>query len=214
MIKYLFGFLKYLFCRNVSLLALVDRYSTISRTARIYRHAKIFRSSIGSYSYVGKGTSIVCADMGKFCSIAGSSLIGMGRHSMSYISTSSLFTAKKNGTGSSWTKGMHFEEYQKITIGNDVWIGTRVIVMGGVTIGDGVVIGAGAIITKNVPPYAVVAGVPSKIIKYRFPSEITEKLLELQWWNFPVKYLKKNITLFQSDDISIETIERLKQKTI
>jgi len=74
-------------------------------------------------------------------------------------------------------------EFKKVTIGNDVWIGTRALIMDGVTVGDGAVIGAGAVVTKDVPPYAIVGGVPAKIIKYRFSEKKISQMLELQWWN-------------------------------
>lgn len=76
-----------------------------------------------------------------------------------------------------------FWDYAPVRIGNDVWIGDNVIIKNGVKIGDGAVVGLGAVVTKDVPPYAVVAGVPAKVIKYRFSDEIISELLELEWWN-------------------------------
>lgn len=75
---------------------------------------------------------------------------------------------------------------KKITIENDVWIGEDVIIKAGVTIANGAVIGARSIVTKDVPPYAVVGGVPAKVIKYRFSEETIIKLLELKWWEYSV----------------------------
>jgi len=71
-----------------------------------------------------------------------------------------------------------------VDIGNDVWIGQDVLLAQGLSIGDGSVIAAGAVVTKDVPPYAIVGGVPAKVIKYRFPRDICERLLTLQWWRF------------------------------
>ena len=81
-----------------------------------------------------------------------------------------------------------------ILIGNDVWIGTNVIVLGGTTIGDGAVIGAGSVVTKNVPPYAIVVGSPARVIKKRFSQEKILKLLNKKWWNLPVSQLKKYVS--------------------
>ena len=90
-----------------------------------------------------------------------------------------------------------FEEYKEIYIGNDVWVGTRVLIMGGVTIGNGAVVAAGAVVTKDVPPYAIVGGVPARVIKYRFPEDVIQKLEASKWWTLDDDTLKQNIHLFQ-----------------
>ena len=210
MLKYLLGFFLNLFNRGVSLFALVDNRSSVSRKAKVYAHTKVSMSVIGDYSYVGRRSSLVMAEIGKYCSIAGDSTIGMGNHTLRYLSTSSLFTEKRNGTGASWCDSQSLIPYKKITIGNDVWIGTHSMILGGVKIGDGAVIGAGAVVTKDVPPYAIVGGVPAKIIRYRFSQEIIKQLLDIQWWNLPEHLLKEKINLFQTDNITVETIEKLK----
>lgn len=102
-----------------------------------------------------------------------------------------------------------FFKNKLVTIGNDVWIGTRVIIMGGVKIGNGAVIGAGAIVTKDVPDYAIAVGVPAKVVKYRFSPDIIEKLLELQWWNLSEEELKENIKEFQRNSINLDVIEKI-----
>ncbi|MDL4470788.1 CatB-related O-acetyltransferase [Citrobacter braakii] len=78
------------------------------------------------------------------------------------------------------------------TIGNDVWIGNDVVLKGGISIGDGAVVAANSVVTKDVPPYAIVAGVPAKIIKYRFESDIIEQLLKIKWWNYNYTDLPDN----------------------
>ena len=202
MIKYLLGLLKNLFNPSVSLLVKIDNVSRISRKAKVYGWVQVSNSTMGDYSYVGRNSRIICADIGKFCSIAGGSVIGMGTHTLDKISTSPIFTEAKNATTHSWTAMSTVNPYKRVKIGSDVWIGQRAMVMGGITIGDGAVIGAGAIVTKNVPPYAVVAGVPAKIIKYRFPQEQIDILMQHPWWNLPSEKLKEHIALFQkSDDI-------------
>lgn len=79
----------------------------------------------------------------------------------------------------------------KIIIGSDVWIGDNVVIMPGVEIGDGAIIGTGAIVTKSIKPYAVVAGVPAKLIRYRFSEERSEYLLRLKWWNKDFEWIEK-----------------------
>lgn len=174
-------------------------YSDVSKKAKIWGKCKLYYSSVGDYSYVGSHCRVIHAHIGKFCSIAGDySQIGMGKHSLDYLSTASIFTASKNGTGIKWTQIPVFEEYEDIIIGNDVWIGSSVKVMPGVKIGNGAVIGAGAIVTKDVPPYAIVGGVPARIIRYRFSDNIIKVLEESKWWSLPEEILKANINCFQN----------------
>ena len=85
--------------------------------------------------------------------------------------------------------------------------------MDGVTIGDGAIIGSNAVVTKDVPPYAIVGGVPAKVIRYRFSPEVIQKLLELQWWNLPDETLKENISFFQKEDFSVNDIENFIKNT-
>lgn len=197
MLKYLLGLLRNLFNPAVSLFVKIDNISRISRKAKIYSRVQVSDSSMNDYSYIGRRSRLIHTKVGKFCSISSDCAIGMGTHSLQNISTSSIFTARRNGTGISWTSDSSFEEFKITIIGNDVWVGQRAMVMGGITIGDGAVIGAGAVVTKDVPPYAIVGGVPAKIIRYRFPNEVIEKLESSEWWSLPDKELKDNINLFQ-----------------
>lgn len=210
MLKYIFGFLLNLFNRGVSILAQIDHLSSVSRKAKIYPKTKIYNSTVGDYSYIGRDSSAVCADIGKFCSIAGGVSIGMGLHTMQYVSTSPIFTEKRNATTYTWHHGKSEYPYKRVTVGNDVWIGARAMIMGGVKISDGAVVGAGAIVTKDVPPYAVVGGVPARVIRYRFPENIIEELEKIKWWNFPEKVLRENLELFQHEP-NDECILRLAQ---
>ena len=204
---YLKGTLNNIFNPGVPLFTTIDGYSIVNKKARVGRKCKVYHSSLGAYSYIGRGTQLIYASVGKFCSISGNVLIGMGHHTLSYLSTSPIFTEKNNGTGHSWTDRESLLPYKLVTIGNDVWIGTRAMVLGGVTIGDGAVIGAGAIVTKDVPPFAIVAGVPARIVRYRFSEEIIARLEVMQWWNLSDEVLKSNIALFQSEDNDIEKLQ-------
>lgn len=197
MIGYLKGLLRYLLQRGVSLGALVDDRSCINHKAKVNRSARIINSSIGRYSYIGIGSWVCETDMGAFCSIASNVNIGLGNHTMSLKSTSPIFTEARNATGYSWIKQSVAPPFKRVKIGNDVWIGYGALILGGVTIGDGACIGAGAIVTKDVPPYAIVGGVPAKILKYRFSENTIDELLKEKWWNKADSELKKEIRYFQ-----------------
>jgi|TARA_B110000091_G_scaffold117155_1_gene126327 acetyltransferase-like isoleucine patch superfamily enzyme len=88
-----------------------------------------------------------------------------------------------------------------IKVGNDVWIGATSTIMSGITIGDGAIIGAGSMVTKDVPPFAIVAGNPSKIVKYRFTEEQIEKLLQISWWDWEEDKIKDNAMSMWSSNI-------------
>ena len=88
-----------------------------------------------------------------------------------------------------------------IVIGNDVWIGFEAVILSGVTIGDGAIIGARAVVTKDVPPYTIVGGVPARPIRKRFSEEVISKLSELQWWNWSEERIRENIGVIQAGRI-------------
>lgn len=209
MLKYLIGFFLNLFNKRVSLFAVIDYKSKVNKKSKVNRSVKVFDSIIDSYSYVGGKSDIICADIGKFCSIANNCAIGLATHSLKNISTSPIFSTSKNGTGSSWTSLNTYKQSHRVTIGNDVWIGTRVIIMGGLNIGHGAIIGAGAIVTKDIPDYAIAVGVPARVINFRFKKPIIEKLLELKWWDMPEEKLREKIKIFQIENFSLNDLEKI-----
>ena len=165
---------------------------------------------IGAYTYIAANTDVENAEIGKYCSIADHCRIGMSSHSLNYISTSPIFTQTINALQEKWIEKnvfTHKSEEERVFLGNDVWVGSHVLINGGVHIGNGACIAAGAVVVKDVPPYAIVGGVPAKVIKYRFSQPVIEKLQELQWWNFPEEILKQNIHLFQKENLSLEDLQ-------
>ena len=150
----------------------------------IYDSVKLINVLIQSYSYVGGKTQIQNAKVGKFCSIGENVRIGLGRHPLLCKSTyPGFYSDNYNLYGVKKEYECPISEYESVSIGNDVWIGTSSIILDGVTIGDGAVVAAGAVVTKDVPPYAIVGGVPARVIKYRFsPERISELLIE-KWWD-------------------------------
>lgn len=142
--------------------------------------------------------------IGKFCSIACGArfLFTSANHTMKSLSsyTFPIFFEewgldKKNVTDAWDNKG-------DIVIENDVWIGYEAVILSGVTIGDGAIIGARAVVTKDVPPYTIVGGVPAKTIRKRFDEDSIAQLLEMRWWDWPQEKIKQNISVIQAGDIS------------
>lgn len=202
-LSYAIGMLKNLLNPHVSALAFVSVNTGLDKTATVYRAVKIRSSKIGAYSYVGPASEIENAEIGKFCSIADHCRIGSGTHNLDQISTSPIFTQRVNGTRYCWVDhNVNDAPLLKVKLGNDVWVGSRAMILGGVTVGDGAVIGAGAVVVKDVPPYAVVGGVPAKVIRYRFSAETIARLRELVWWEYPESVLKKHISFFQRRNFS------------
>lgn len=139
---------------------------------------------IGNYTFIGRYSNITRAKIGNYCSIGNFVAIGPGEHEIDSISTSSFFT---DG-----------DVYQKLTqkdciIGNDVWIGTNSIIRRGVVVGDGAIIGANSFVNHNVPDYAIVAGNPARIIRFRFDKKKINKIKKSQWYNYDLEKAKQII---------------------
>jgi len=157
------------------------RGSTVHATSKVESGSTFYDSQIGKYSFCGYDCEISHAQIGAFCSIANEVLIGGGLHPIDWASTSPVFYDNRDSISKKFSK--HARPVQKtVVIGNDVWIGSRAIIMQGVTIGTGAVIGAGSVVTRDVPPYAVVAGVPARLIRMRFDDSLISRLLSSEWW--------------------------------
>jgi len=167
----------------------------------IYDNVSLNEVYLDDFTYIASNTKISKTNIGKFCSIGPDCKIGLGKHpSDTFVSTHPMFFSILKQTQITFADKNYFNEFENITIGNDVWIGTNVIIVDGVTIGDGAIIAAGTVVTKDVLPYAIVGGIPAKIIRYRFKKNDIEALLNLKWWNMDMDYLKKNFKLFHKID--------------
>lgn len=131
---------------------------------------------IGDYSYIGRYTTISKAQIGRYCSIAPFVTIGPGEHILDGISTS--------GKISSRLYPEHSLVAGDVIIGNDVWIGVNSVILRNVKVGTGAVIAAGAVVTKDVPDYAIVGGVPAHIIRYRNKEDWIKKVMDSKWWDY------------------------------
>jgi len=183
--------------------------SIFAEGVHLYRGARVRRSTIGKYTYM-LNAKVGNADLGSFCSIGPEALVGgLGRHPTSYISTHPAFYSTKKQAGISLVSADLFNELPRTKIGSDVWIGARAIVLDGVKIHDGAIIAAGSVVTKDVPPYAIVGGIPAKLIKYRFKEEIINKLLDVRWWDMDFETIKVNSGAFCNPEITLEDIENI-----
>ena len=170
--------------------ATIDRNTVITSNCKIGEKVHILRdcyistSNIGNYTYISKYSILQNTTVGNYCSISQNVICGLGNHPLDYFSTSPIFYHSKNTFGINVIgNNDNYTDYKHIMIGNDVWIGARVIILDGVRIGDGACIAAGAVVTKDVPPYAIVAGIPAKIIRYRVDEEKRKLLINSKWWN-------------------------------
>lgn len=170
---------------------------------------RVFERSNVLYHYPVNGDRL---KIGKFCSIACGAkfLFTSGNHSLRSLST--------------YTFPIFFEEWGldakdicsawdnkgDIVIGNDVWIGYEALILSGVTVGDGAIIGSRAVVTKDVPPYTIVGGVPAKPIRRRFDGAVIERLEKLRWWDWDIETIRRSIPAIQSGDIA--ALERMAER--
>ena len=172
----------------------------------------IIEAKIASYTYVASDTIISMANIGLFSSIGPECRIGLGLHpTKSYVSTHPIFFSKLKQCGITFADEQDYIERKLISIGHDVWIGARALVMDGVQIGTGAIVAAGAVVTKDVVPYSIVAGVPAKIIRSRFNQQQIDFIMESRWWEIDGNILKENYKIFHKYEIFKEFISTLSE---
>ncbi len=170
-------------------------------------HHSFFSGELGFASYVG-ANSVVTGKIGRFCSIAeGVTFLTKTHPIQDYVSTHPAFYSLKKQSGFTYVDKQAFDEdptledsKYSIEVGNDVYIGYGVTVIGPCRIGNSAVIAAGAVVTGDIPAYTIVGGVPAKIIRKRFSDEEINFLTELEWWNKPKEWLKEHAKGFCSVD--------------
>ncbi len=171
-------------------------YSKLGRFNTFYKNVLVLNTEIADYVYVADSTVISNTVIGKFCSIGPGCRIGLGKHPVHLISTFPAFFSVDKQCQFSFVDENSFNEFERIEIGNDVWLGANVVVADGINIGNGAIVAAGAVVVKDVPPYAIVGGVPARIIRYRFSIGEIEVLQKVQWWNKSIDWIKNNHQLF------------------
>ncbi len=167
---------------------------------------------LGRFTFINTRTTVFYnTKIGRYCNIGKQCEIGTVDHPIDWLSTSPIqyniggeYSAQHYDKG---FQGRTFEQVEGCTIGNDVWIGSLSIIKSGVTIGDGAIVAAHSMVTKDVPPYAIVGGVPARIIRYRFDEETIEELLKLRWWDMDLN----DFSGIEFDDVH-KAIEELKKR--
>jgi len=180
--------------------------SKLYDSVRVDRNNHIDNSELGAYTYTGRNTIILHSFIGLYCSISWNVSIGGADHDYSRTTQHSFLYNLTDNIRPSHEEIAYNRFENSVVIGNDVWIAAGAVITRGVKIGDGAVIGANSVVTKDVPPYAIVAGSPAKVLKYRFQQEVIDILLKIKWWDWPVEKIKENYTVLSQ----APTVEKLK----
>jgi phosphonate metabolism protein (transferase hexapeptide repeat family) len=177
------------------------RDSIFGAYCEVGARTKVAESSFGDYSYVVNDADVIYSRIGKFCSIAAQTRINPGNHPLERVALNH-FTYRSSAYGLGPDEAGFFDWRRSFptTLGNDVWIGHGAIVLPGVSVGTGAAIGAGAVVTKDVPPFAIMVGVPARLTRFRFAPEIVAALLRIAWWDWDRSRLADGLRDFRQLD--------------
>lgn len=187
--------------------ATLDSRSNLGCYVVLFENAVIAGSDIGDHTFVQKNSVINDAQIGRFCSIANNVTVGLGQHPTDFVSTHPAFYSNIQPIAKTFSRENSFNPFLQSVLGHDVWIGQNALIMDGVNIGTGAIVAAGAVVVRDIPDYAIVAGVPAKIIKYRFDEDLRQKLIQTKWWDKQEDWLQKNYSLFSDPLKLIEEME-------
>lgn len=169
---------------------------TFGEFSRITNGSILKKSHLGRFSYTSMAR-VYNTTIGSFCSIGPETQAGgFGRHPTHFLSTHPAFYSNMRQVGVTFSEKQLIDEIQPVQVGNDVWIGARVTVLDGVRIGHGCIVAAGAVVTKDIPDYSIVGGVPARLIRKRFSDDVIRELSALSWWDLPVETLREAAPLF------------------
>ncbi len=175
------------------------RDSTFGAYCEVGARTRIAESRFGDYAYVVQDSEVIYAEIGRFCSIASHTRINPGNHPLERVALSHFtYRASAYGLGEDELGFFDWRRSHRVTLGPDVWVGHGAVILPGVTIGAGAAIGAGAVVSKDVPAFAVVGGVPARIIRFRFTEAIRAALLRIAWWDWPHATLAAHLDEFRT----------------
>jgi phosphonate metabolism protein (transferase hexapeptide repeat family) len=159
---------------------------------------KVVNTELGDYSHISDDSDVINTKIGKFCSIASHTRLNPGNHPVEKAAMHHFtYRSSMYGFGEDDDSFFQWRREQPVIIGHDVWIGHGAIVLAGVTVGNGAVIAAGAVVSKDVEPYTIVGGVPSKPIRKRFSNEVVEGFQRLAWWDWPHEVYAERLNDFR-----------------
>jgi chloramphenicol O-acetyltransferase type B len=174
-----------------------DSSCSFSEENQLYDGAFLSHASLGRFTYI-VDARVRYASIGKFCSVAPEAMVGgLGKHPTNFLSTHPVFYSKKRLYGATTFNTVDFDELPATKIGHDVWIGTRAVILDGVTVGNGAIIAANAVVTKDVDSFDIVTGVPARPIRKRFSNDMISRLESWKWWD-----LLFNRTMWTLEDIN------------
>lgn len=169
---------------TISFSAEVDRSCRIESHVNVAARAELSNNTVvGVRTSIGRDSKLSAACIGNYCSISWNVTIGAPAHLMDHLTMHAFPYRSLFGLVEGNRDIPRPDE--TVRVGHDVWIGCGAIILSGVHVGSGAVVGAGAVVTKDVPPYGVVAGVPARIIRYRFADDVSRRLLKTHWWDWP-----------------------------
>lgn len=178
----------------------------IHKTSKVCAGSQIINVKIDKYSDIGYDCTILNTDVGAFCSFGANITIGGANHTVDWVSTSPVFNENIDHLPKKFS--LHkFDLNCRTKIGNDVWIGDKVLVKAGISIGNGCVVGMGSVVTKSIPDYEIWAGNPAKFIKKRFCDSVIEELLNMNWWNWSDKQISFYAPFFNDVNKLIENFK-------